>query len=37
MPDDRALRDEAQVKAWQQAQAGQGRPAQNVLRDLRRP
>ena len=33
---DRALRDEALVKAWQQAQAGKGRPAQDVVRDLRR-
>jgi hypothetical protein len=24
------------VKAWQQAQAGKGRPAQDVVRDLRR-
>lgn len=33
---DRALRDEALVKAWQQAQAGMGRLAQDVVRDLRR-
>ena len=33
---ERALRDEALVKAWQQAQAGDGRPAQDVLNDLRR-
>ena len=33
---ERALRDEALVKAWQQAQSGLGRPAQDVLNDLRR-
>lgn len=33
---ERTLRDEALVKAWQQAQAGQGRPADDVIRDLRR-
>ena len=33
---ERTLRDEALVKAWQQAQAGQGRPAADVIRDLRR-
>jgi len=33
---ERALRDEALLKAWQQAQSGMGRPAQDVLNDLRR-
>jgi hypothetical protein len=33
---ERALRDEALVRAWQQAQSGQGRSAQDVLDDLRR-
>ncbi|HZN39695.1 MAG TPA: hypothetical protein VFD82_12875 [Planctomycetota bacterium] len=33
---ERALRDEALVKAWRQAQSGLGRPAQDVLNDLRR-
>lgn len=33
---ERAVRDEALLRAWQQAQQGQGRPAQDVLRDLRR-
>ena len=33
---ERARRDEALVKAWQQAQSGMGRPAQDVLNDLRR-
>lgn len=32
---ERTLRDEALVKAWQQAQAGQGRPAEDVVCDLR--
>jgi hypothetical protein len=32
---ERTLRDEALGKAWQQAQAGQGRPADDVVRDLR--
>jgi hypothetical protein len=32
---ERALRDEALLKAWQRAQSNQGRPAQEVLRDLR--
>jgi hypothetical protein len=31
-----ALRDEALAKAWLQAQAGKGRPAGDVVRDLRR-
>lgn len=33
---ERAQRDEALVRAWQQAQAGLGRSAQDVLADLRR-
>jgi hypothetical protein len=33
---ERALRDEALVKAWRQAQSGLGRPAEDVLNDLRR-
>lgn len=33
---ERALRDEALAKAWLQAQAGKGRPAGDVVRDLRR-
>jgi len=33
---ERALQDEALLRAWQQAQRGQGRPAQDVLRDLLR-
>ena len=33
---ERTLRDEALLKAWQQAQAGNGRPAQDVIQDLRR-
>jgi hypothetical protein len=33
---ERALRDEALLKAWHQAQSGKGRPAQDVLDDLRR-
>ena len=33
---ERTLRDDAIEKAWQQAQAGQGRPAPEVVRDLRR-
>lgn len=33
---ERALRDEALVRAWQQAQSGQGRRAHDVLNDLRR-
>lgn len=32
---ERAARDEALLRAWEQAQQGQGRPAQDVLRDLR--
>jgi hypothetical protein len=34
---ERKLRDEALLASWQQAQRGQGRPAQDVLRDLRQP
>jgi hypothetical protein len=33
---ERALRDEALLKAWQQAKAGQARPAADVIQDLRR-
>lgn len=33
---ERELRDAALLKAWQQVHAGQGRPAQDVIRDLRR-
>ena len=33
---ERAQRDEALVKAWRQAQSGLGRPAEDVLNDLRR-
>jgi len=33
---ERGLRDEALVKAWRQAQAGEGRAAADVLSDLRR-
>ena len=33
---ERALRDEVLVKAWRQAQSGLGRPAEDVLNDLRR-
>ena len=33
---ERAQRDEALARAWQQAQAGNGRPAADVLADLRR-
>jgi hypothetical protein len=33
---ERALRDEALVKAWQQANAGKARPAADVIQDLRR-
>lgn len=33
---DRAARDDAIERAWQQAQAGKGRPASEVLKDLRR-
>ncbi len=33
---DRAARDEAIGQAWQQAQAGMGRPASEVIKDLRR-
>lgn len=34
---ERAARDDAIERAWQQARAGLGRPASDVLRDLRRP
>jgi hypothetical protein len=33
---ERALRDEALVKAWQQAKADKARPAADVIQDLRR-
>jgi len=33
---ERALRDAALLKAWQQAQTGSGRPAQDLIQDLRR-
>lgn len=33
---ERVQRDEALLKAWHQAQADKGRPAEDVLRDLRR-
>lgn len=33
---ERARRDQALLKAWEQGQAGQGREAHEVLRDLRR-
>lgn len=33
---ERAARDQALLRAWEQAQQGLGRPAQDVLRDLRR-
>jgi len=33
---ERAARDDAIERAWQQAQAGKGRPANEVLKDLRR-
>ena len=33
---ERAARDAALLRAWQQAQAGLGRPATDVLKDLRR-
>lgn len=33
---ERAARDEAIERAWQQAQAGMGRPAAEVIKDLRR-
>jgi hypothetical protein len=33
---ERALRDEALLRAWQQARAGSGRAAEQVVDDLRR-
>ena len=33
---ERAQRDQALLKAWEQGHGGQGRPAHEVLRDLRR-
>jgi hypothetical protein len=33
---ERALRDAALLRAWQQAQAGNGRPAKDLIQDLRR-
>jgi hypothetical protein len=33
---ERAARDAAILRSWQQAQAGLGRPAADVLKDLRR-
>lgn len=33
---ERAARDSALLRAWEQAQRGEGRPAQSVLNDLRR-
>ena len=34
---ERAVLDEAITKAWRQALDGKGRPADSLLRDLRRP
>lgn len=36
-PQDLMVRDEAILSGWESAKLGRGRPAEDVLRDLRKP